>query len=95
MANTNIQELEHKIFELTADLNDLRKSNAGDEVQNYTFATIDGETDLLSMFGPGDIYCSMWSLLGLAGLGNDDWTPQYAYWRRPEKMDDGGANLAD
>ncbi len=47
------------------------------------------------IFGPGDIYCSMWSLLGLAGLGSDDWTPQYAYWKRPEKMDDGGANLAD
>ncbi len=47
------------------------------------------------VFGPGDIYCSMWSLLGLAGLGEDDWTPQYAYWKRPEKMDDGGQNLAD
>ena len=44
-------------------------------------------------FGPGDIYCSMWSLLGLAGLGEADWTPQYTYWRRPEKLDDGGANL--
>lgn len=47
------------------------------------------------IFGPGDIYCSMWSLLGLAGLGADNWTPQYAYWKRPEKMDDGGENLAD
>ena len=46
-------------------------------------------------FGPGDIYCSMWSLLGLAGLGEADWTPQYGYWRRPEKLDDGGANLID
>ena len=200
MANTEIQELEHEIFELTAKLNDLRKSGVGDEVRNYAFATIDGETDLLSMFGdkkqlllihnmgqgcryctlwadgfngflkhlesvmavvlvskdppelqrqfansrewrfrlashgggeyireqtvmdgeenmpgavvyerdgdkitrksscifgPGDIYCSMWSLLGLAGLGSDDWTPQYAYWKRPGKMDDGGANLVD
>ncbi len=200
MANTEIQELEHEIFELTAKLNDLRKSSAGDEVRNYAFATIDGETDLLSMFGdkkqlllihnmgqgcryctlwadgfngflkhlesvmsvvlvskdppelqrqfansrdwrfrlashgggeyiceqtvlegaenmpgavvyerdgdtitrknscifgPGDIYCPMWSLLGLAGLGSDDWTPQYAYWKRPGKMDDGGANLVD
>jgi len=47
------------------------------------------------IFGPGDIYCSMWSLLGLAGLGADNWTPQYAYWKRPEKMDDGGENLPD
>jgi len=45
------------------------------------------------VFGPGDLYCSMWSLLGLAGLGTSDWTPQYSYWTRPEKMDDGGENL--
>ncbi len=200
MANTEILKLEHEIFELTAKLNDLRKSNGGDEVRNYSFATIDGETDLLKMFGdkkqlllihnmgqgcryctlwadgfngflkhlesvmsvvlvskdppelkrqfansrdwrfrlashgggdyiseqtvgddtentpgavvyerngdtitrknscefgPGDLYCSMWGLLGLAGLGADTWTPQYAYWKRPEKMDDGGENLVD
>ena len=47
------------------------------------------------IFGPGDIYCSMWGLLGLAGRGADNWTPQYAYWKRPEKMDDGGENLPD
>lgn len=46
-----------------------------------------------AVFGPGDLYCSMWNLLGLAGLGVADWTPQYRYWNRPEKMDDGGANL--
>ena len=48
-----------------------------------------------SVFGPGDIYCAMWSLLGLAGLGEDDWTPQYNYWRRPETLDDGGADILD
>jgi len=200
MANSEIQDVEQQIFELTVKLNELRKSNGGDEVRNYSFATIDGETDLLSMFGdkkqmlvihnmgqacryctlwadgfngflkhlesvmsvvlvskdapemqrqfansrewrfrlashgggdyiseqtviegssnmpgavvyerdgdtitrknrcafgPGDIYCSMWSLLGLAGLGEEEWTPQYAYWKRPEKMEDGGANLPD
>ncbi len=200
MANTKIIELEHKIFELTAKLNELRKSNVGDEVRNYAFTTIDGEVSLLSMFGdkatlllihnmgqgcryctlwadgfngflkhlesvmsvvlvskdppelqrqfansrdwrfrlashgggeylreqsvkdgagnvpgavvyerdgdkitrknacefgPGDLYCSMWGLLGLAGQGDEDWTPQYAYWKRPKKMDDGGANLPD
>ncbi len=47
------------------------------------------------VFGPGDIYCSMWSLLGLAGLGESEWTPQYSYWRRPGKLDDGGANILD
>ncbi len=200
MANTEIAKLERQIFELTADLDELRKSNTGDTVRNYAFATIEGEISLLNMFGdkatllvihnmgqgcryctlwadgfngflkhlesvisvvlvskdppelqrqfansrgwrfrlashgggkyirdqtvmegtenmpgpvvyerdgdkitrkntcvfgPGDIYCSMWSLLGLAGLSESDWTPQYAYWKRPEKMDDGGANLAD
>lgn len=44
-------------------------------------------------FGPGDLYCSMWSLLGLAGLTEADWTPQYNYWTRPEKLDDGGQNV--
>ena len=47
------------------------------------------------VFGPGDLYCSMWSLLGLAGLGTEDWTPQYSYWKRPQKMDDGGENLLE
>ena len=46
-------------------------------------------------FGPGDIYCAQWSLLALAGLGEEDWTPQYSYWKRPTKLEDGGANLLD
>ena len=48
-----------------------------------------------SSFGPGDQYCSMWPLLSLAGLGTDNWTPQFSYWKRPQKMDDGGENLND
>jgi predicted dithiol-disulfide oxidoreductase (DUF899 family) len=47
------------------------------------------------VFGPGDLYCSMWSLLGLAGMGPSDWTPQFDYWTRPESLDDGGANLLE
>lgn len=46
-------------------------------------------------FGPGDLYCSIWNLLGMAGYGVADWTPQYRYWQRPEKMDDGGENILD
>ena len=46
-------------------------------------------------FGPGDLFCSAWNLLAMAGLGVEDWTPQYHYWRRPEKLDDGGRNLLD
>lgn len=48
-----------------------------------------------SNFGPGDLYCSIWNFLGLAGISAEDWTPQYSYWRRPEKMDDGGQNIQD
>ncbi len=47
-------------------------------------------------FGPGDLFCSIWHILALAGIGMDDWTPQYSYWKRPQAaaMDDGGQNLA-
>ena len=48
-----------------------------------------------SSFGPGDQYCSMWNFLGLAAIGIDEFTPQYNYWLRPKKMDDGGENLLD
>lgn len=44
-------------------------------------------------FGPGDIFCSIWGLLGLAGMGEANWTPQYTYWQRPLKLDDGGLNV--
>ncbi len=47
------------------------------------------------IFGPGDLYCSIWPLLGMAGIGAQDWTPQFKYWSRPQQMDDGGENLAD
>ena len=46
-------------------------------------------------FGPGDLYSPIWHLLALGGVGVDDWTPQFHYWRRPQKMDDGGQNLND
>ena len=47
------------------------------------------------VFGPGDLFCSAWNFLALAGHGADDWTPQFTYWRRPETLDDGGNNLLD
>ena len=47
------------------------------------------------VFGPGDLYCAMWGLLGLAGLDASDWTPQYDYWKRPAQLDDGGKNVLD
>lgn len=48
-----------------------------------------------SIFGPGDMYCPQWHILSLAGVSTDDWAAQYSYWRRPQKMDDGGENLND
>ena len=47
----------------------------------------------LTSFGPGDLYSPLWHFLSLAGIGSSDWTPQFTYWCRPEKMDDGGENL--
>ena len=48
-----------------------------------------------TIFGPGDQFCSLWHILTLAGIGEDEWTPQYNYWKRPDasKMEDGGQNL--
>lgn len=46
-----------------------------------------------SAFGPGDQFCSMWSLLSLAGHNSETFTPQFSYWQRPAKLDDGGQNL--
>lgn len=46
-------------------------------------------------FGPGDLYCSLWHVLSLAGMGVEDWTPQYRYWSKPEKLEDGGNNIQD
>ena len=200
MATSEITALERQIFELTEQLNQLRKNNPRQPVPNYPFDTVNGETSLLELFGdddklllihnmgqgcrfctlwadgfngfvphlesatatvlvskdppelqrqfansrgwrfrlashgggnyireqsvqdgaanapgavvyerdgemiyrknatsfgPGDLYCSMWGLLGLAGLSEDDWTPQYRYWQRPEQLDDGGKNVVD
>ena len=46
-----------------------------------------------AIFGPGDLFCSFWHVLALAGVSEEEFTPQFNYWKRPEKMDDGGKNL--
>lgn len=77
----------------------IREQTVQDGVENMPGAVVyrrDGERILRrssAVFGPGDLYCSLWNLLGLAGLSEEDWTPQYNYWLRPEKLDDGGDNL--
>jgi predicted dithiol-disulfide oxidoreductase (DUF899 family) len=195
-----IAALEKQLYELTTRLNELKKTNVGEDVKNYAFSTLDGDVKLLDMFGdndrllvihnmgqgcryctlwadgfngflphlesamavvlvsrdapelqrtfansrgwrfrlashgggdyiqeqsvvegqgnypgavvyerngtritrknvavfgPGDLYCSIWNLLGMAGLNEATWTPQYNYWQRPQQMDDGGSNLVD
>ncbi len=79
----------------------IREQSVMEGDDNYPGAVVykrDGDTILRKnacVFGPGDIYCSMWTLLGLAGLGEEDWTPQFSYWRRPDSLDDGGRNVLD
>jgi len=46
-----------------------------------------------SAFGPGDLFNPLFHIVSLGGIGLEEFTPQYSYWRRPEKMDDGGQNL--
>ena len=46
-------------------------------------------------FGPGDLYSPVWHFLALAGMSEQDWTPQFHYWRRPAKLDDGGDNVRE
>ncbi len=46
-----------------------------------------------SVFGPGDLYSPMWNLLGLAGMTEADWMPQFRYWLQPGKLEDGGENV--
>lgn len=200
MQKNEIRNIEQQLFHLMKKLSKLQQSNCGDEVKNYSFTTLDGETTLLDffenndkllvihnmgqgcryctlwadgfngflphledamsvvlvskdspenqrkfansrgwrfrlashgggkyiqeqsvmedsdnmpgavvyerkentiyrknncVFGPGDIYCSMWSLLSLAGLDSNTWTPQFSYWKRPETLDDGGKNIVE
>ena len=68
-----ISKIEKQLFELTMKLNELRKTNAGHDVENYTFTTLDGEVTLLDLFGEqerllvihnmgqGCRYCTLWA----------------------------------
>ena len=33
-------------------------------------------------FGPGDLFCAQWHLLSLAGVGMEDWSAEYNYWKK-------------
>lgn len=40
-------------------------------------------------FGPGDSFSPFWHIISLAGI-DDNWVAQFSYWKRPQKLDDGG-----
>jgi len=48
-----------------------------------------------AVFGPGDLFCSIWHILALAGIDDSEWIPQFSYWQKPtlEQMEDGGKGL--
>jgi len=68
-----ITALEKQIFDLTAELNELRKAVPGREISDYTFKTQGGEVTLLELFGGHDKllvihnmgqacrYCTLWA----------------------------------
>ena len=77
----------------------IREQGVYGEAENYPGAVVYERQDDTILrknacsFGPGDLYCALWPLLGLAGL--DEFTPQFNYWRRPEQLEDGGENILD
>ncbi len=77
----------------------IREQGVFGEAENYPGAVVYERTgDAIRrknacVFGPGDIYCALWPFLGMAGMGGGDWTPQFDYWTRPERLDDGGENV--
>lgn len=46
-----------------------------------------------SEFGSGDFYNPLFHVATLAGIGLEEFTPRFSYWRRPAVMDDGGEEL--
>ena len=48
-----------------------------------------------SIFGPGDQFASIWHVLSLGGFTEENWVPQYHYWKRPAQLEDGGQGAAE
>ena len=73
MTNQRINELEKEIFDLSAELNALRRTASPQKVPNYRFATMSGDVTLLDLFsgrdrllaihnmGQGCRYCTLWA----------------------------------
>ena len=79
----------------------IREQGVYGQAENYPGAVVYelGDGSILRKsacsFGPGDLYCALWPLLGLAGLNEEDFTPQFNYWTRPTRLEDGGENVLD
>ncbi len=73
MTSQRITELEREIFDLSAELNALRRKVLPQQVPNYRLATMSGEVTLLDLFGGKDRllaihnmgqgcrYCTLWA----------------------------------
>ena len=73
MTNQRITELEKEIFDLSAELNALRRKVPPQQVPNYRLATLSGKVTLLDLFsgkdrllaihnmGQGCRYCTLWA----------------------------------
>jgi len=74
MSVEQIQSLEKQIYDLNQQLIDLKKSSVNDlEIRNYQFETLNGKTDLSSLFadkklllvihnmGQACRYCTLWA----------------------------------
>ena len=73
MGKTEIQKLEQELFDKYRQLTKLRRDSAPEEVKNYPFKTIEGESSLLELFGDKDTlfvihnmgqdcpYCTLWA----------------------------------
>ena len=73
MPNNEIRDIEQQIRKLMERLTKLQQSNRGNEVNNYSFSTLNGETSLMDLFGEKDKlllihnmgqgcrYCTLWA----------------------------------
>jgi len=95
---SDADRLEREIYDKALRLAALRAAEVPAEVPDYTFATLDGDAIVrraTAHFGPGDLYSPVWHFLALAGIAADAWTPQFGYWRRPQRLDDGGKDVRE
>ena len=73
MPNNEIRDIEQQIRTIMERLAKLQQSNRGNEVNNYSFSTLNGKTSLMDLFGEKDKlllihnmghgcrYCTLWA----------------------------------